>query len=67
MPYTYLQARLIQCMRSELVAVLDVNKANLSRTAVLALVMSKIKAEIDMLEEFCFSKYYIFSLLIKRV
>ncbi len=62
----YLRAKLIQCMRSELVAVLDVNKANLSRTAVLALVMSKIKAEIDMLEEFCFSKYYIFRLLMKR-
>ncbi len=43
----------------------DVNKANLSRTAVLALVMSKIKGQISISEKL-FQQIYIFRLLIKR-
>ncbi len=62
----YLRAKLIQCMRSELVAVSDVNKANLSRTAVLALVMSKIKGQISISEKL-FQQIYFWGLSSKKV
>ncbi len=44
----------------------DVNKANLSRTAVLALVMSKIKGQISISEKI-FQQIYFWGLSSKKV